>query len=316
MARAMTDVSVFRAQSSDEPAIELDNIRNPLAMNVDVLSGAHSGVSQRATGGALTIGSDPSCDLILFADPVAGRHVSVVPRSGWGSSVVVKALDGEVTLDNGQVLEPGQWAEARMPLDLSIEGTHVTVSRTVNPHEFAKPAVAVAIALALIVVGPNIVDTAFSSVSRTMQPITVAAPTAPAVVPVEVSEGAAIVETFRDRVRTAQLGHLIEVTEGADGTVLASGEIGRENGRDWRRVLQWYDAMPQAPELVNAVRVGKAPEMPSIASVWLLGEPEITLATGEKLREGDRARGGWLVKAIAEDGVVLSRNGSDVAITF
>ena len=313
----MAGISVFRASPTGEPAIELESLRNPLALNIDVLSGAHQGVAQRVESGAVTIGRGPDCDVILFADPIEARHVTIAPKSSFGSTVVIKAVDGAVMLDNGTMLEPGQYAEGQMPLDLSLAGTHVTVSRTVNPHEFARPALAVALALALIVAGPNLVDTAFSSVTRT------AAPTGPAIETALVTnstpkadQAVSIVEVFRDRVRTAGLGHLIEVTEAADGSILASGEIDRENGSEWRRVLRWYDGMPAAPGFINAVRVGKAPAMPEIASVWLLGEPEITLASGEKLREGDSARGGWTVKVIAEDGVILTRNGSDVTVTF
>ena len=313
----MSGISVFRANSAGEPAIELDSLRNPLALNIDVLSGAHRGVSQRSESGAITIGSGSDCDVILFADPIAARHVTVAPKSSFSSSVVIKAVDGPVVLDNGTMLEPGQYAEGQMPLDLSVAGTHVTISRTVNPHEFARPALAVALALAMIVVGPNLVDTAFSSVTRTAAPVGPAVETAlvtnstPAA-----GETAAVVELFRDRVRNSGLGHLIAVSEGGDGTILASGEIGRENGREWRRVLRWYDGVPAAPGFVNAVRVGKAPTMPEIASVWLLCDPEVTLASGEKLREGDSARGGWTVKVISEDGVILTRNGSDVTVTF
>ena len=315
----MTSISAFRASSADEPAIELDSLRNPLALNIDVLSGAHRGVSQRAESGTITIGRDPNCDLILFADPIEARHVAIAPKSSFGSSVVIRALDGSVVLDNGTTLEPGQYAEGQMPLDLSVAGTHVTISRTVNPHEFARPVMAVAVALALIIAGPNLVDTAFSSVTRTTAPAPVTAPADTTLLTASTptaAETQAVVELFRDRVRNAGLGHLVEVSEGGDGTILASGEIGRENGREWRRVLRWFDGVPAAPGFVNAVRVGKAPVMPEIASVWLLGEPEITLASGEKLREGDSARGGWTVKVISEDGVILSRNGSDVTVTF
>ena len=314
----MAGVSVFRAHSSEEPAFELGTLRNPLALNVDVLSGVHAGVSQRVDGGAITIGASPDCDLILFADDVGARHVTVAPRSNWSSAVAIKAVDGPVILDSGERLEPGQWAEGQMPLDLSLNGTHVTITRSVNPHEFARPALAVAMALGLIVVGPNLVDTAFSSVKRSIEiqaPVAAPDPVTTATPAVQF-ETAQVIDAFRDRVRESDLGHLIEISAGRDGTILASGEIGRENGRDWRRVLQWYDAVPNGPDLVNAVRVGKSPEMPSIASVWLLGEPEITLASGEKLREGDRARGGWVVKSIAEEGVILTRNGSDVTLTF
>ena len=318
----MANVSVFNASSQAEPAIEFDTLRKPLALNIDVLSGSHTGASQRIEGRELTIGSGSSCDIVLFADPIATQHVRIETKSTLGSTVIVRALDGRVVLDSGVTLEPGHWAEARMPLDLSIEGTHVTVSRTVNPHEFARPALAVVTALGLIIAGPTIVNTAFSSVTRTVDsvpPIQIAAnevqndvvTNATSMSPVEdVANG------MRSRVRDAGLGHLVNVSAAADGTILASGEIGAENASGWRSVLRWYDSVPSAPGLVNAVKLGQSPEMPAIASVWLLGDPEITLATGEKLRTGDRARGGWTVKSIGDAGVVLTRNGSDVTVEF
>ena len=314
----MTNVSVFNAPARAEPAIEMDTLRRPLALNVDVLSGVHSGVSQRIEGSEIVIGSDAGADVILFADALAARHVAVAPKSSFGSTVVVKALDGHVTLDSGTTLEPGQWAEATMPLDMSLrtmggDGTHVTISRTINPAEFAKPALAAITALALIVIGPNLVGSAFSSVERS---VTAPAIVAPAL-PVQVADASDdVVGALRSRVSDAGLGHLVEVTAGIDGTILASGEIATPDGSKWRRILRWYDAVPRAPGLVNAVKVGTAPAMPEIASVWLLGEPEITLANGRKLREGDEARGGWTVKVISAEGVILSRNGSDVTVTF
>lgn len=338
----MASASVFKASSRDEPAIELDNLRNPLALNVDVLSGVHAGVAQRMEGREVTIGSGGDCDLILFADPIAGRHVSIEPKSSIGSTVIVKALDGRVVLDSGTTLEPGQWAEGRMPLDLSIEGTHVTISRTINPHEFTKPALAVAAALGLIVAGPTIVNSAFSSVTRAGDDYRVVADvrerspsyspsmlrTTAAPAPSLTAENDVVTNAtsmsgledvligFRSRVRDAGLGHLVEISEGRDGTILASGEIGAESASGWRSVLRWYDSVPRAPGLVNAVRLGKSPELPAIASVWLVGDPQITLSTGQKLREGDRARGGWTVKSIGETGVVLTRNGADVTVAF
>ena len=314
----MTNVSVFNAPARSEPAIEMETLRRPFALNVDVLSGVHTGVSQRIEGGEAVIGSDGAADVILFADALAPRHVAIAPKSSFGSTVVVKALEGRVTLDSGATLEPGQWAEASMPLDMALRtgdgnGTHVTVSRTINPVEFAKPALAAVTALALIVIGPNLVGSAFSSVERSVTAPAVVAPAAP----VEIA-GASddIVGALRGRVSEAGLGHLVEVTASGDGTVLVSGEVARADGTKWRRILRWYDSVPRAPGLVNAVKVGTAPPMPEIASVWLLGEPEITLANGRKLREGDKARGGWLVKVISAEGVILSRNGSDVTVTF
>lgn len=311
--------SVFSASRGSEPAVELDTLRRPLALNVDVLSGVHAGVSQRLESGEVVIGSGASAGVILFADDIAERHVAIVPRSQFTSSVVVKAIDGAVTLDSGTVLEPGQWAEGSMPLDLTLrsgdgQGVHVTVSRTINPGEFAKPALAAVTALALILIGPNLVGSAFSSAKwgMTAPAVTTAAPAPRAETAAELD----VATMLEARVRDAGLGHLVEVSAGGDGTILASGEIDRADGATWRRVLRWYDEIPRAPGLVNAVRVGSAPPMPEIASVWLLGEPEITLSSGRTLREGDTARGGWLVKAISAEGVVLSRNGSDVTVTF
>ena len=313
----MANVSVFNTTSRNEPAFEIDSLRKPLALNVDVLSGAHSGVSQRVEGGEITIGSAAGSDVILFADPIAPRHASISTRSTFGSTVVIRAIDGPVILDSGAMLEPGQWAEGQMPLDLSLGGTHVTLSRTINPHEFAKPVIAMAMALGLILVGPNLVDTAFSSVSRTIDTIDLPIATDVTTNSTQpTAEAVDMVTLLRDRVRADQLGHLIEVLPGRDGTVLASGEIGRDSMDAWRSILRWFDTVPDAPNLVNAVRIGSEPEMPSIASVWLMGEPEVTLASGEKLRAGDRAQGGWIVKSISVDGVVLSRNGSDVTLTF
>ena len=316
----MANVSVFNAPVRTEPAVEFDTLRRPLALNVDVLSGVHSGVSQRMESGEVVIGSDPSAGVILFADAVAGRHVGVAPKSRFTSSVVVKAIDGTVMLDSGTVLEPGQWAEGSMPLDMTLrtadgDGVHVTVSRTVNVGEFAKPALAAVTALALILIGPNLVGSAFSSVKRgvTAAPATtVSAPAAPETVSPELD----VATMLEARVRDAGLGHLVEVSASGDGSILVSGEIDRGDGAAWRRVLRWYDGVPSAPGLVNAVRVGSAPPMPEIASVWLLGDPEITLSNGRTLREGDTARGGWLVKTISAEGVILSRNGSDVTVTF
>ena len=312
----MANTSVFSTTSHNEPVFEIESLRKPLALNIDVLSGAHAGVSQRVEGSEITIGTGSGCDVILFADKLAPRHAAISTRSTFGSTVVIRAIDGPVVLDSGAMLEPGQWAEGQMPLDISLGGTHVTLSRTINPHEFAKPMIAMAMALGLILIGPNLVDTAFSSVTRPAQSV-VANDVVPSALP-DASEAAEIdmVTLLRDRVREDQLGHLIEVLPGRDGTVLASGEIGRENTDAWRSILRWFDTVPGAPNLVNAVRVGQAPEMPSIASVWLLGDPEVTLSSGEKLREGDRARGGWEVKRISAQGVVLSRNGSDVTLTF
>ena len=314
----MTNVSVFNAPAHNEPAIEMDTLRRPLALNIDVLSGVHAGVSQRIEGNEAVIGTDGSTDVVLFADALAPRHVAIAPKSMFGSTLLVKAIDGRVTLDSGATLEPGQWAEASMPLDMTLgafggAGTHVTVSRTINPVEFAKPALAAVTALALIIVGPNLVGSAFSSVERSVTAPAVLAPATP----VQVTEASDdIVGALRERVAAADLGHLVEVSAGGDGTILVSGEVDKVDGSKWRRVLRWYDQVPRAPGLVNAVRVGTAPAMPEIASVWLLGEPEITLANGRKLREGDKARGGWEVKVISAEGVILSRNGSDVTVTF
>lgn len=316
----MANVSVFNAPTRGEPAIEMDTLRRPLALNIDVLSGVHEGVSQRIEGGEVVIGAESGADVILFADALAARHVAIAAKSAFGSTLVVKALDGRVTLDSGATLEPGQWAEASMPLDMTLRtadgaGTHITVSRTINPAEFAKPALAAVTALALIVVGPNLVGSAFSSVERSVTAPAVIAPSMPEVVQ-SAEASSDVVELLRARVGDSGLGHLVEVTAGGDGTILVSGEVDRGDGSKWRRILRWYDQVPRAPGLVNAVKVGSAPAMPEIASVWLLGEPEITLASGRKLREGDKASGGWLVKVISEEGVILSRNGSDVTVTF
>ena len=334
----MSKVSVFAASSDAEPAVDLDSLRHPFALNVDVLSGVHAGVRQRIEGDEAIIGSGPDCDIILFADPVADQHVAVTPKSGFGSTVIVTALNGSVTLDNGTVLDAGEWSEARMPLDLLVGGTHVTVSRTINPGEFTRPALAAASALALIIAGPNIVNTAFSSVTSGSQDRPAVSASRPdlrtvgAATPDDAARGVevasetsapaplsgveAIVGGLRSRLGEAGLAHLVEASAGSDGTVLVSGEIGEEHTASWRRVLRWYDSVPRAPGLVNAVRVGTPPEMPAIASVWLMGEREVTLASGERLRVGDRARGGWTVVAIENDGVVLNRNGADVTLAF
>ena len=295
------------------------------------MTGPNAGGQTTLASGAFTIGSDPSCDVVL--DDVAER-VACVALSGSRAGVE-PAITGLSILGLGEI-EPGRARRVEMPATIRLPGeVSLHLCRAVPERKRRASPIPLAI-MAVAVGGFALVASAHIRVG-TSQATAAVAPQAAAqaeeearairaaaeIASVEASE----VEgpcTDCAREGAAALLEMVAAKGMAGLEVAAEGDVVRVSGRrdprqddGWREISRAYDAEwgGRAPMLIDVSETSGIPPI-TVASVWLGDAPEVVTRDGDRLRVGDVTDGGWTVSEIAAGQVALSQGDAHILIDF
>ncbi|MCC2113603.1 MAG: hypothetical protein KDJ16_16330, partial [Hyphomicrobiales bacterium] len=219
-----------------------------------VAEGAHRGASVSLDLSDVSIGSDLADDLVLIADDLKPHHATIRSTNLLMAGARVTAENGSVTLEDGRLLEPGQWLDVQLPTTLALGSARIAVSPQIDLFRVARTALLVALLLCMVLIGFKMTSTLLGNgiqVSNSFAAVKAAT--------VRVGADATLKDAdattaLRNRLAVAGLKDRVVIEQTDDGTVIASGEVSPAEAEHWREVLRWLDVQPNAPMLVNNVR--------------------------------------------------------------
>ncbi|WP_198539735.1 FHA domain-containing protein [Rhizobium sp. LCM 4573] len=288
----------------------------PGALALDVLSGMHHGVRAPIDGEACTIGSSPSCDLVLSDRDIAQEHLQL---RFYGRQVAINAIGGAVTVEGRPALQRGYGCRVKLPVTLTIGDAKLRIARDTPTGPMIKRwgpyAAAVAVALAMMPIvavqaGISGLLPQKSALSNDQLTVgSVPAATAP-------SDGE-IVGTLQQKIAEAGLGNL---TLSADGRRIdVSGQVPPDRMEAWRDVQRWFDRSHGGryvlTSLVSAAAVTDAPKF-IFQAVFFGDNPYVVDARGERRYPGAALQDGWMLKSIEDGQILVVRGGQEFKLTL
>jgi hypothetical protein len=293
----------------------------PGALSLDVLSGIHRGVRAPIDEDACTIGSSPSCDLVLGDKDIAAQHLQL---RFYGKQVAVNAVGGTVLVEGRPALERGYGCRANMPVTLTVGDTRLRIARNASAAPMAKrwgPFAAVAL-LALVMTPIVAVQAGISSLlpqkttTQSAEPgddLTVASiPMRPAI-----QSDEEVIAGLRAKLTDANLSTLDVSSDGR--RIDVSGQVPKESLSAWREIQQWFDRSHGGryvlTSLVSAAAVTDAPRF-VFQAVFFGQNPYVVDARGERRYPGASLQDGWMLKSIEKGQILVVRGNQEFKLTL
>lgn len=308
-------------------------IQNSGKYLISVVGGVHTGAKVFVDPGTITIGRDASNNIVLFADDIEEQHVQLDLSAKYLQPIMVTPVNGSCRLDDGSIVDIGQYAEIDSGETIYFSNAALHISRVTSPKSVMNTAIKGAAILAIILIVPlayslfsNLFVGAagagskfFSSINHEISVQSdqyLGTQFASAGEPSE-----KMVKEFtwatRAQLEDLKLNHRLQADSTADGSIRVFGTISDKESARWTSFLRWYDTKTGFPPLIRDVQsVGEQRDLPEIKSVWLGLEPTAIMQDGSIVKIGSQIRGGWKVITINKNGMTIERDGSTVSLTY
>jgi hypothetical protein len=313
---------------------------------LEVTGGFHSGVNLALDEGAYSIGSTPEADIVLRDPGVATEHALLRIEAG---NIRIEAVGGDLGVGEDLVTQ-GHGVKLRMPVEIAMGSARLRLSHPGSPETgllagklapignfiARKPLmVAGGVICCALVVSVSSRDASLpvkvAEVSSEQQPnlaMTKAAYytdmdalTKPgAKVELSAVQQSSVEEAASHliaKLKAMNLGSL-KVTAG-DRRVVVAGGLTKTEAASWTAVQQWFDESYGGRVVLTAnVAIGESKSAPSmrLQAIWFGERPYVITEEGTHFYEGAQLDNGWVLQRIAEDRIVLEREGESLALTF
>jgi len=307
-----------------------DTLKHAGHYMLEVLNGAHAGSTYVQKNGTISVGSAADNDVILFGSHALPNHFEITLQSGLASRLLVKPIDGPITLEDGSIVEVGQQADISTEEIIEFNDTEIMLTRIADPKSFVKPAIRVVAflcALAMIPLiygvaagflgtvaeaGSRVASTMQHGIERTSSKLLGTVSTAPAK-----NHDEAFAWTVRVKLEDLQLNHKLRASSTADGSIRVYGNVSDKELPRWTSFLQWYDTTSNFPPLIRDVSRAKAgTNLPQIKSVWLDDNPSVFFKDGTVGSVGSNIKAGWKIVDITDANVMIERDGAIISLTY
>ena len=323
---------------------------------LEIQSGLYAGVTQDVGEGRLVLGSGPEADILLMEPDFAPVHAAVVLQErtirveGLSSGVAVTGI-GPVPAGAARTIRlPATVEIGGVALAWDVSRTSVPEARAARPlvtvrRLLARPtvpgiaaagvlAVTVLLTLSNPIAGAAVlIDGTDKTAQAHVQTVAATTPAAPpaAVAPPAAAKAAvpgpasapqkpvaveAAAKALQDDIAGA--GLLNVHVRASGGAVTATGTIEPAFAGRWEGLQKAFDERFAGDvTLVNSVAV-KAEKLPAslgIEGVWRGAQPYIVVR-GQRYLAGAVVDGGWTIRGIEHDRVMLERDGRLVAMRF
>ena len=281
---------------------------------------------------ALTVGSDPGCDVVLSDPGLEPVHFTMRATGAGGAALTARG--GAVRIDDEIEVAPGFRAAIAGSAAIEAAGVRMDLAlapaaapaprrgRRVLPRRGALLPVLVCAGLLLGAQGAGLsagdVDRREDG-GRALAAEAVAAPR-PAGIPAPAASASAALEAADIASPVAAelaARGLTGVEVRQSGRLVAlEGRVAAADRPAWRGFQRWFDgAHPGAVLMAEKVAVLSGeeahPPFPAIQSVWTLGGAPYAMIGGSRVRVGNALPGGWTLTAIGAASVTLRREGRD-----
>ena len=320
---------------------------------LEVTGGFHSGVSLPLDEGTYSIGSTPEADIVLRDPGVATEHALLRIEPG---GVRIEAVGGDLGVGEDLVAQghgcklrmPVEIAMGNARLRMSHPGSGKM--RPVGNFMARNPLMVAGgvICCALVV---SVAAHKEPSPARVAEAVTEPKPkravTEPKVAAIEPKVAATKAAYHSDVDTPAKIGGKAEqaaaqqsaVEEAAtqliaklkamgitslrvtssDKRVVVAGDLAKREAASWTAVQQWFDETHGGRVVLTAnVAIGESKSAPSLRlqAIWFGERPYVITEEGAHFYEGALLDNGWVLQRIAEDRIVLEREGEQLALTY
>ena len=311
---------------------------------LEVTGGLHNGVSLALDEGSYSIGSTAGADIVLRDAGVASEHALLRIEGG---SVRIEAMGGDLGVGDDLVTQ-GHGCKLRMPVELALGEARLRLSHpsAVEAGLFAGKFQPVTNFLArrpMMAAGGVICAALAVSVATHESPAPFKAAEAGQEPRLAVTKAAyysdveqlgkfggkpdpvAAQHSSVEEAATQLMAKLksmniqsLKVTSG-DKRVAVAGSLTKREAAAWTAVQQWFDETYAGRVVLTAnVAIGESKSAPSLRlqAVWFGERPYVITEEGAHFYEGALLDNGWILQRIAEDRLVLEREGEALALTY
>lgn len=287
---------------------------------LEILSGLHAGVTVVFDKATLSLGSEPTCDIVLRDPRLESHHLNIGLQFPY---VMVEAYAGGITVDDIHVSE-GTGLRSLLPLKLTVNGVSLRItarasasavstldsfSVSLKKYRVGLILIGVVLALSLSLRGlfmeADTIEVAPAGVQRSFEKGTKNVKLPPAL------------NALRAKLAELQLTPLH--IEGQGTYLRASGALTSEQRTRWEQALQWFDRTYGTTHVLeNAVTIQIEPAAPrvKIQAVWQGVAPYVIGEHGERLYPGAAMSDGWILLRIEKTQLVLKRNATEYVFTL
>jgi hypothetical protein len=315
--------------------------------HLEVVGGFHSGVSLPLDEGSYSIGSTADADIVLRDPGVASEHALLRIEGG---GVRIEAVGGDLGVGDDLVTQ-GHGCKLRMPVEIAMGEARLKLTHpggadaglfskgflpfgsflARRPMMAAGGVICAALAVSVATRESPSPLKAADSASMTEQKqlaLTKAAyysdvdtlgkygtKTEPVAAQHSSVEEAAT--QLLAKLKSVNINSL-RVTSG-DRRVVVAGSLTKREGESWTSVQQWFDETYAGRVVLTAnVAIGDSKSAPALRlqAIWFGERPYVITEEGAHFYEGALLENGWILQKIAEDRIVLEREGEALALTY
>lgn len=288
-------------------------------LEIQIVDGLHKGAQISLNLGDYTVGSSPNADIVIRDAGVAAEHAILrIDRS----AVFVEAIGGDV-MAGEKLIRKDLGCRIRMPETLSVGKSLLEMKRigevSALPEVLQPISHAITSRPLLVAAGVVACALVFSVASRGLPILT--QPKSPDVT------GATGSQAVTDDMVKEAAGKIKEkfVAAGvtsvnvnaADKHIVVSGAVSKRDQTTVSNTEKWFDETYRG-NIVLTMDLKVSEKVPAfrLQGVWYGDRPYVVLEDGTHYYEGATMNNGWRLQKIADDRIVLNKDGESLALTY
>ena len=287
-----------------------------------ILSGELRGVSVPLTGDEIRLGSGADCDVVLLDEVGEPSEVIIAPSED--GSYTFESVAGSVRIGR-RYLKNGNTRSVSSGTPLVVGDIEMALASTLEDADRSKHSyrrhTSGALWVASLALGLGLLG--FWGFSG--GPGSVVAQTSPATKLTYVLDRAgssqSMVAAKELQLRLDELGfHGLNIAgDQTEHMVTVEGKLRTSERARWLQTVEWFDESFGKSVYLDAKIAQIADEITlpfAIEAVWIGHSPRVTLHDGSKRTVGDELPGGWVLDAVAQESVTITKDNETLDIAL
>ena len=127
----------------------------------------------------------------------------------------------------------------------------------------------------------------------------------------------AFIWTTKLKLEDLKLNHRLQVSASAANELEIKGNISKQEAKNWKAFLDWYEGKDGFPKLNHYVEASAtSSNIPELKSVWFDTKPTAYFTDGRSGNIGTSFEDGWEIVSIEAWAVFVQRNGTTVMLQY
>jgi hypothetical protein len=288
-------------------------------LEIEIVGGLHKGAKLSLHLGDYTVGSTPDADIVIRDADVDAEH-AILRVDRW--AVHVEAVGGDVAVGEKLIMR-GHGCRVRMPNTIVVGNARLELKRageaSVVP-EALRPITQVIASRPLLVAAGivgcalvfSVASTGFPMLTTTPEPKVTGTTSQEAVSDEMVKEAAS-----KTKEKFLSAGVTSVNVTAADKRIVVSGAVSKRDAGAVASTERWFDET-YGSRIVLTTNLNVSEKVPAfrLQAVWYGERPYVILEDGRHIYEGATMDNGWRLQKIANDRVLLNKDGESLALTY